>query len=459
MKAPYKTEGDVAKASRGLAMELQKTFDTLYGGLAEKNSTLSSDPRPVLDTHRVALEALLDASATTHLRLDTHLLVLALCRPLSLQHGVATRDPLGRASATDLAAIHGWSFRMLALVLGRAPTLNVPLSAVQIKYFVSHYHVELTKGAGLEMFQGLMDFLFRATGQEALHSVLVQGCIRELLECTVSLLKLRQAALRSTPSATSAGSSRKKISLGKGETTPSVPVSDVSLNLIHNVLRWLHGALQLASFQFALPENLYDILAHTLLSSLGSSDVELVCAVLKSLAALILSLQPATLSPHLALFVRVVGAAMHHVSLEVRQEAIRYARQIDLLIRPRRPYSPGKPRARIPESEPETERVFQAPLPQCGKVESTLPVVIPIGISNIPVTPPVVEKPRAPESPKTSTLIPSESSPRSLSQIISPPRPDPAPEFKIPLKRPVELADLLKDEILPQLIDEGPDDE
>lgn len=460
MKATYKTEGDVAKAARQLTHELQKTLDTLYGGLAEKSSTLASDPRIVLDRHRSTLETLLEACRASRLRLETHQLVLALCRPLSVQHGHPTRDALGRASASDLAAIHGWSFRMLALLLARAPSLSVPLSATQIKYFVCRYHLVPLLSGGAEMFLSLMEFLIVATSREALHSSLVEGCVRELVELFMSLL--RQTSPTPTPTLNATVGRKKTPPTGKHEASIPTASAQVSPQTIRIGLDWLHRALSLSSFQSALTDSLRDSLVHAVLPHFACSNTALACLALKTLSAAVLGVQPARLSPHLPLLALLLSVALHHASLEVREEATCCAREIDLLIRPRRPYASGRwsPRAMSPDEEIAREDAVDRGPDQNLSRSPGMAASRRVDGPQTEATLKIIAKQEASEKETDSetTVEPSHVPVSSPAQVTSLQRTKVAfQEIKIPAKRQLDLSDLLNDDTLPQLIDEGPD--
>ncbi|PJF20070.1 hypothetical protein PSACC_00122 [Paramicrosporidium saccamoebae] len=205
--------------------------------------------------------------------------------------------------------------------------------------------------------------------------------------------------------------------------------------------RWLQCVLGRASFQSALPSAVRMNLMQRLMAMPITLDV------LRTVGAGVLGYQPATIAPELPVFFNMLRVALGRK--ELCEEARLLARQVDMMIRPRRPYAPNRKREDI-ITEIKTEVVEEVSYARIEARPREVPNVINPTIIGL------VESGPTEESGNVDSVEEYTGPAYSFQHNVPNIQPTTLP-ITLPMKRSLEGL-LTETDNLPVLIDDGPDE-
>lgn len=498
----FKNEAEFSRALETVGKDINELVEALQGtGPGAARLAVATTPESLLEDQQRRLLSLLEAvRANGAFCFDMAPLARALLEPLLIQRGEAT-GMLSRQPEL-LALLHAWCWTSLRLVMERVDgaTPGWPLGPV-LRHFLLKYHCAPTERSG-KLVYGAM-FALLASLPRAYHAHLVAPLARLLIDAALAMLEAAGGA-RLSPAGTSAGvgvlasarrpggagrekkrgDQRQQPEEGEGRRATGAPssgqdaqASAAESELGGHLLHWLDSALAMCEFQRALVE------------ASRASLIQCLCRVhlrggpwaalsLRVLGTAVLGEQPARLSCHLPLLLRLTAVALHAADPLVRAEARQIAGQADLLIRPRRPYAP---KGRAAEAPPEIISSLGAPF--TGKLElATMisPVVAPSLAASLDNSRDCIKAPSMPlpeEPEQLEAEMEKETGEGSAGEdhpIVQVIQPSTGTESLLPSKRSLTTMMMTTSELteerggaeeadddapLPVLIDEGPDEQ
>lgn len=494
----FKNEAEFSRALEKMSEDIKELVGALQGtGSGAARFAVVTTPESLLEDQQRTLVSLLEAVRTNStFCFDVSPLARALLEPLLIQRGEAT-GMLSRQPEL-LPLLHAWCWTSLRLIMERVDgaTPSWPLGPV-LRHFLLKYHCAPTERSG-KLVYGAM-FALLASLPRAYHAHLVAPLARLLIDVVLIMLEAigggahpssagsaaatGVGVLASARRAGGTGRERKKgdhrhhQSEGGGKcATDATPSSDgdiIDEELQGHLLHWLESALSLCEFQRALVEASRAPLIQCL-CRMHLRGAPWAALSLRVLGTAILGEQPARLSSHLPLLLRLTAVALHANDPLVRSEARQIASQADMLIRPRRLYAP---KARVVETKTETEVEIGMARPSVETPPFTGMMMLPSAMapSLVVGNDARVKVASMPPLPRESELQ-SEAAEggateeRSLGEehpIVQMILPSVTPESLLPSKRSLIQAELTimetedggDDVPLPVLIDEGPDEQ
>lgn len=327
---------DLNKSLLAIIEAIHNVLDTVFAGIVEagrphnKSILIAGNPVEAIHPYVQQILKVLDAHAGA--KVDATLLYSPLLRVLSVQDS----NPLREANAVNLKSelpfLHQFAWKIMSEMEKR---VCCPPITKLLDLFLTRNHSE-------QNIIGIFEFL-SATESGRMESA-AHG--KALVRCAIDSLALSKAKDQNKMPLT------KKLRVHKSklaEEDPPITGSDAQLRR-NACLKWIIVAFSQASFNYSISPALKSELFHILLSSVSSLEKLL---VLQAMASLVLFEQPATLSPLLPILMNFVARALAYD--ETRSTAQKIARQIDILIRPRRAFAPRKLPS-VPESSVNDDR-------------------------------------------------------------------------------------------------------